>query len=118
VFDYNCNPVPGAIIDIWQTDSKGNYYFEDFTLRGKIHADENGIYHLETIFPGKYSESGVVRPSHLHVKVSSPEGEPLTTQLYFDGDEHHDWLVKPSLILQINETDGIKYSEFDFTVTP
>ena len=118
VFDYNCNPVPGAIIDIWQTDSKGNYYFEDFTLRGKIHADENGLYHLETIFPGKYSESGVVRPSHLHVKISSPEGEPLTTQLYFAGDEHHDWLVKPSLILQINETDGIKYSEFDFTIAP
>jgi len=118
VFDYNCNLISGAIIDVWQTDSNGEYYFEGFTLRGKIHADENGMYHLETIFPGKYSESGVIRPAHLHVKVSSPEGEPLTTQLYFAGDEHHDWLTKPSLILKLNETDGIKYSEFDFTIIP
>ena len=76
------------------------------------------MYNLETLFPGKYSESGGIRPAHLHVKVSSPEGEPLTTQIYFEGDEHHDWLVKPSLILKLNETDGIKYSEFDFTIIP
>ena len=118
VFDYNCDPVSGAIIDVWQTDSNGEYYFEGFTLRGKIHADENGMYNLETIFPGKYSESGTFRPAHLHVKVSSPEGEPLTTQLYFADDEHHDWLTKPSLILKLNEIDGIKYSEFDFTIIP
>ena len=77
VLDYNCNPVPGAIIDIWQTDSKGEYYFEDFTLRGKIHADENGMYIFETLFPGKYSESGIIRPAHLHVKISSPKENPL-----------------------------------------
>lgn len=118
VIDYNCNPIPGAIIDIWQTDSKGEYYFEDFTLRGKVHADDNGMYRFETVFPGTYSESGSVRPAHIHVKVSSTEGEPLTTQLYFAGDKHHDWLVKSSLILEINEADGIKYSEFDFVITP
>ena len=80
VLDYNCNPIPGATIDVWQTDSKGKYYFEDFTLRGKITSDANGMYHLETIFPGKYSELGSFRPAHIHVKVSSPEGEPITTQ--------------------------------------
>lgn len=118
VIDYNCNPVPGAIIDIWQTDSKGEYYFEDFTLRGKVYADDNGMYHFETIFPGKYSELGTFRTAHIHAKVSSSEGEALTTQLYFIGDKHHDWLVKPSLILELNETDGIKYSEFDFVIIP
>ena len=118
VLDYNCNPIPDAIIDIWQTDSDGKYYFDNFILRGKIYADSNGEYSIQTIFPGKYSESGTFRPAHLHVKVSSSDGELLTTQLYFAGDKHHDWLVKPSLILETNEINGIYYSEFDFVVSP
>ena len=119
VLDYNCNPVPGAIVDVWQTDAAGKYYSEDFTLRGKVHADENGKYVLETIFPGKYSESGVFRPAHLHVKILSPEGGSyLTTQLYFANDEHHDWLVKPSLVLELTQMNGIQYGEFDFVITP
>jgi protocatechuate 3,4-dioxygenase beta subunit len=39
--DVNYNPVPGAIIDVWQTDSEGEYYFEDFALRGKTHANDD-----------------------------------------------------------------------------
>ncbi|WP_316504938.1 hypothetical protein [Nitrosopumilus sp.] len=117
VLDYNCNPVPDAIIDVWQTDSNGKYYFDDFTLRGKIIVDGNGMYTLETIFPGKYSELGSFRPAHIHVKVSSPASPPLTTQLYFEYDEHHDLLVKPSLILDYDEdVNGIRHAEFDFVI--
>ena len=118
ILDSNCNPVPDAIVDVWQTDSNGEYYFEDFTLRGKVHANGTGFYTVDTIFPGKYTEAGQFRPAHLHLKVSSPEGSSLTTQLYFAGDEHHDWLVRPSLILELNEMDRIKYAEFDFIITP
>ena len=116
VLNHNCDPVPEAIIDVWQTDSNGNYYFEDFTLRGKIKADEHGQYKLETIFPGKYSEAGFMRPAHIHVKVSAPSLSSHTTQLYFEGDEHHDFFVRPSLILKLDEKDGTKYSEFDFVI--
>lgn len=93
-----------------------NYYFEDFTLGGKITADNNGQYNIETIFPGKYSEAGATRPAHIHLKISPPGLSSHTTQLYFEGDEHLDYFVKPSLILKINERDGTKYSEFDFVV--
>jgi len=116
VLNQNCDPVPEAIIDVWQTNSNGNYYFEDFTLRGKIKADEHGQYKLETIFPGKYSEAGFMRPAHIHVKVSAPSLSSHTTQLYFEGDEHHNFFVRPSLILKLDEKDGIKYSEFDFVI--
>ncbi len=116
VLNQNCDPIPDAIIDVWQTYSKGNYYFEDFTLRGKIKADELGQYKLETIFPGKYSQAGVMRPAHIHVKVSAPGFSSHTTQLYFEGDEHHDFFVRPSLILKLDEKDGIKYSKFDFVI--
>ncbi len=116
VLNQHCEPIPEAIVDVWQTDSNGNYNFEDFTLRGKIKADEYGQYKLETIFPGKYSEAGVMRPAHIHLKVSAPGLLSHTTQLYFEGDEHHDFFVKPSLILKLDEKDGIKYSEFDFVI--
>jgi len=116
ILNQNCDPVPEAIIDVWQTDSNGNYYFVDFTLRGKIKADEHGQYTLETIFPGKYSEAGFMRPAHIHVKVSAPSLSAHTTQLYFEGDEHHDFFVRPSLILKLDEKDGTKYSEFDFII--
>jgi len=116
ILNQNCDPVPEAIVDVWQTDSNGNYYFEDFTLRGKIKADESGQYKLETTFPGKYSEAGFMRPAHIHVKISVPSLPSHTTQLYFEGDEHHDFFVKPSLILKLDEKDGIKYSEFNFII--
>ena len=116
VLNQNCDPIPEAIIDVWHTDSNGNYYFQDFTLRGKIKADENGQYKLETRFPGKYSEAGLMRPAHIHVKVSAPSLPSHTTQLYFEGDEHLDFFVKPSLILKLDEKNGTKYSEFDFVI--
>jgi len=116
VLNQNCDPVPEAIVDVWQTDSNGNYHFEDFTLRGKITADERGQYKLETILPGKYSEGGIMRPAHIHVKVSAPDLPSHTTQLYFEGDEHFDFIVKSSLILKLDEKDGTKYSEFDFVI--
>ena len=116
VLNQNCDPIPEAIIDVWHTDSNGNYYFQDFTLRGKIKADENGQYKLETRFPGKYSEAGLMRPAHIHVKVSAPNLSSHTTQLYFEGDEHLDFFVKPSLILKLDEKNGTKYSEFDFVI--
>jgi len=116
VLNQNCDPIPDATVDVWQTDSNGNYYFKDFTLRGKIKADEGGQYKLVTTFPGKYSEAGVMRPAHIHVKISAPGMSSHTTQLYFEGDEHHDFFVKPSLILKLDEKNGTKYSEFDFVI--
>ena len=116
VLNQNCDPIPEAIIDVWHTDSNGNYYFQDFTLRGKIKADENGQYKLETRLPGKYSEAGLMRPAHIHVKVSAPNLSSHTTQLYFEGDEHLDFFVKHSLILKLDEKNGTKYSEFDFVI--
>ena len=40
VLDQNCNPIPGAILDFWQTDSDGNYDNEGYTLRGKIQTNQ------------------------------------------------------------------------------
>ena len=116
VLNQDCNPISNAIIDVWQTNSEGNYYFKDFTLRGKVTADNDGQYEIETIFPGKYSEAGTTRPAHIHLKISAPGLSSHTTQLYFEGDADLDFFVKPSLILKLDERDGIQYSDFDFVV--
>src|SRR3546814_3752389 len=45
------------------------------------------------------------RPAHLHLKVSAPGYELITTQLYFPGDAHNDddvaSAVKPELVLDL-----------------
>jgi protocatechuate 3,4-dioxygenase beta subunit len=82
VFDQNCEPLAGAVVDFWQADAAGVYDNVGYTLRGRVTADEGGAYAMETIEPGVYPG----RPPHLHVKVFAPDGrELLTTQLYITG---------------------------------
>ncbi len=52
--------------------------------------DENGYYGYKTILPGAYalgpSASSPRRCRHIHYKVSHPDFENITTQMYFEGD--------------------------------
>lgn len=116
VLNQNCDPIPGAIIDIWQVDADKNYHFEDYLMRGKIKADENGNYKIDTILPVNYDILFNTLPAHLHLKVSEPDQSSHTTQLYFAGDPYLDQYVKDSLILKITEKDGIEYANFDFVI--
>jgi catechol 1,2-dioxygenase len=63
------------------------------------------------------------RPAHLHIKVIYPGYEPITTQLYFRGDEHlEDDVVdgvKPELILDTRPTgERSLEAEYDFVLDP
>src|SRR5215210_937923 len=70
VIDKDCNPIPGAIVDIWQCNNTGKY--SDFKqentsnqtwLRGYQKTDRNGMCKFTSIFPGWYDG----RITHLHV---------------------------------------------------
>jgi protocatechuate 3,4-dioxygenase beta subunit len=81
-----CKPVQGAILDIWQADSSGNYDNKGFNLRGKITTDKDGKYVLYTIYPRRlHIGTTAIRPSHIHVMVGVPDQPILTTQVYFEG---------------------------------
>lgn len=92
VVDADCQPVPGAVVDIWHTDATGDYSdFEDggdgkdegpgtTFCRGAQTADERGILEFETIYPGWYP----ARAIHIHAAVQVGGDDVLTTQLYFD----------------------------------
>jgi catechol 1,2-dioxygenase len=83
-------PVKGALIEVWQTDSNGEYHYKDegYRLRGQLRSGENGQYEYHTIKPGRYQIMNGFRPAHIHVKVSKPGFSTVTTQLYFKGDPY------------------------------
>jgi protocatechuate 3,4-dioxygenase beta subunit len=111
VVNQDCEPMPGAVLDFWQTDSAGVYDNTGYTLRGTIVAGDDGSYRLDTIVPGKYE----TRPAHIHVKVWASGEELLTTQLYVINNDK-DEFVKDSLIIEPREQDGAKAASFDFVV--
>jgi catechol 1,2-dioxygenase len=117
-------PLPGALLDVWQTNQAGLYEHEDpsqpdWNLRRRFAAGEDGRYEFRTVAPAAYQipHSGPVgrflaavgrhpwRPAHLHLKVSAAGHRPLTTMLYLDGDPwlHDDTIfsVKPELVVAL-----------------
>ncbi|MGP3769974.1 catechol 1,2-dioxygenase [Streptomyces sp. SDT5-1] len=112
----------GATVEMWHADDDGFYSqyapgLPEWNLRGTIVADEQGHFKIHTVQPAPYQiptdgSCGKLiaaagwhawRPAHLHLKVSAPGHQLVTTQLYFDGGEHvADDIasaVKPELIL-------------------
>ena len=80
VLDQDCNPLPNAWLDFWQTDAEGEYDNEGYRLRGHQFTDSQGRYYLDTVLPGLYLSRPI---EHIHVKVQPDGGEVVTSQLYF-----------------------------------
>jgi len=109
VLGADCKPVTGALLDFWQADEKGEYDNKGFRYRGKVTADGDGRYRIETILPAEYPG----RPRHLHVKVQRPGARVLTTQLYFPGEPHRQ---NPALVVKAERRDGAWVAVFDFNL--
>jgi len=129
--------LPGALVEIWHADDLGYYSqfapgLPEWNLRGAVIADADGQIVVHTKQPAPYRIPGdgatgalisaagwhTWRPAHLHLKVSAPGHELLTTQLYFTGGDYLDSdiasAVKPELILA--PVDGkVRY---DFVLAP
>lgn len=103
VVDTRCQPVPGALLDFWQCDEKGEYDNQGFRLRGHQFADRKGQFVLDTVVPGAYPG----RTPHLHVKVQRKGGQILTTQLYLPGHPGNagDFLFDPRLLMVARGSD-------------
>jgi len=92
VYDAAGMAVPGAVVEIWQTDESGVYLHpgdpgteqrdRNFQFYGEAITAADGSYSFRTILPGHYEP----RPRHIHVKVKLEGNELLTTQFYFEGD--------------------------------
>ncbi len=108
-------PIPGAVLQFWSSDDKGNYDMVGYRLHGYTVADEQGRYQIETIIPSCYEPR---QAKHLHVKVQGVS-RPLTTQLYFsnDPDRLRDRYYSEVLDVQVEDApDGGKRGTFDFVI--
>jgi protocatechuate 3,4-dioxygenase beta subunit len=107
VLDANCQPISNAWLDFWQAGADGEYDNAGYTLRGHQFTDEGGRYYLETVMPGLYSSRPI---RHIHVKVQAPNGQVLTSQLYFP-DQPVD-----NLTVQLLPQEGYQLGIFNFVV--
>jgi len=89
--DQNGCAIKDAKIEIWQCDAFGAYHHPrdrgniaepEFQGYGFTQTDLSGAYRFKTITPVRYPG----RTPHIHVRVSRPGMESLTTQLYLEGD--------------------------------
>jgi catechol 1,2-dioxygenase len=134
-------PLPGAVIDIWQTGPNGGYDIWDerqpeFNFRGRFHPAESGDYEFQTMVPkpytvptdgptGRYLEAvgqHPWRPAHIHFKVSADGHKPLITQVFFPDDPYleNDTIgaVKSALVRPIERQDGVATCDFDIRLRP
>jgi protocatechuate 3,4-dioxygenase beta subunit len=114
VLTTDCRPIPGALVDFWHADDRGEYDNAGFRLRGHQFADELGRYRLETIVPGLYPG----RTRHFHVRVQAPTQPVLTTQLYFPDEpgNRSDGIFRPELVLAVRDAESVKTAAFDFVL--
>jgi len=121
VLDLDGNPIAGALLDVWQTQSNGLYDAQDANpdelhMRGKFRSDAEGRYQIRTVLPVNYPipSDGPVgrmlratgrhpwRPAHIHFVVSAEGYEPVTTHIFDRTDPYLQsdavFAVKDSLI--------------------
>ncbi len=134
-------PLGGATVELWHADDLGFYSqfapgLPEWNLRNTFIANEHGHFEIHTVRPAPYQiptegACGVLiesagwhawRPAHLHLKVSAPGYELITTQLYFPGDPHNDddiaGAVKPELLLDPKPVVGGEEAVYDFVLDP
>ena len=128
VLDLDGAAVPGASIEVWQTDSNGMYDIQDEeqpkdNLRGWYRTNERGEFLIRSIRPTSYpiptdGPVGVLlratdrhphRPAHVHAIVSAPGYATLTTHLFDAEDVFLDsdvvFAVKDSLIRTFSKNE-------------
>jgi len=99
------NPLPGAVMEVWEADADGLYdvQYDDrrTAARGRLAADGSGGYRFWGITPTPYpiphdgpvgqllaaTGRSPMRASHLHFKVSHPGFRTLITHIFVAGDE-------------------------------
>jgi catechol 1,2-dioxygenase len=102
VLDTTGKPVPGALVDVWQTNEDGFYDVQqkgtqpDFNLRGVFTAGEDGAFWFRSVKPRFYPipDDGPVgkllgalgrhpnRAAHIHVIVTAPGFDPVITHIF------------------------------------
>ncbi len=119
----NCQPLPGAELEVWHADDLGRYDNDDpddppaadeCRCRGRLRADAEDCFRLRTVLQANHRQvpdASCNRVEHLHVRLSAPGYTPWTTEIGLLPDEHvhDDVLFDPDLAVgpePVPEGDG------------
>jgi hydroxyquinol 1,2-dioxygenase len=144
VTDAHGQPVPNAMLTVWQTAADGRYdiqnSLEEIDCRGIFFADANGNYLVRTVRPLGYyipldgpvgqmvlaQKRHGMRPAHIHFLVAAVGYRELVTALYIAGDDHlEDDVVfgaSGDLVVEVKDNDqaspvkGLPSVHFDFSL--
>jgi catechol 1,2-dioxygenase len=83
VYNTRGEALPGAKIEIWQTNHLGHYDLSGYRYRAALVAGAKGLYDFQSVIPGHYPARTC---QHIHFLVSAPGYKPLVTQMYFGSD--------------------------------
>jgi hydroxyquinol 1,2-dioxygenase len=102
-------PLPDALIEIWQADDNGFYdvqYKESSQVfgRGHLYSDRDGSYSFWSVRPEAYpiptdgpvgellttAQRSPMRPAHVHFMIKVPGYKTLITHVFKDGDPYLD----------------------------
>jgi hydroxyquinol 1,2-dioxygenase len=135
-------PVPAAVVEVWQADAAGNYDVQypelaQHQARGVLRAGPDGRFDFRTIVAEAYPipADGPVgdmlratrrhpwRPAHLHFMITAPGYEKLVTHVFRSGDRYLDsdavFGVRQSLVADwVKQPDGVYRLDFDFVLNP
>jgi len=142
VTDNAGQPIPNALIQVWQTSEHGLYDLQTLgesgmDLRANFRTDKAGNYWFRTVRPLGYSipMDGPVgemvrqqnrhgfRPSHIHFLIGGDGFRELVTALYFGDDDHIDsdtvFGVSGSLVVNAKDDPdspikGLQAVHYDF----
>jgi hydroxyquinol 1,2-dioxygenase len=121
VLDLAGRPIAGALLDVWQADSQGQYDSQipdtdELHMRGKFRTNASGEYLVRTVRPVHYgvpadgpvgrmlqaTDRHAFRPAHIHFVVSADGHQPVTTHIFDAAGQYLDsdtvFAVKQSLI--------------------
>lgn len=128
VKDTKGEPIEGVQVDVWETDSSGNY---DVQYGGRerpdgrcvLSSDKEGLFWFRGIVPVPYPiphdgpvgkllldlERHPMRPSHMHFMFQKEGWDSLITALYLRGDPYENsdavFGVKETLIVDLGNAD-------------
>lgn len=117
VLDLRGKPIPGARVEIWHVNTKGEYDNDGFRLRGQVAVNAKGEYWFETFAPVAYSS----RCAHVHTRVTAPGAKTLATEIQFADDPKGvggkgGW--RKSLAMKTETSGDQKLGTFVFVLRP
>jgi hydroxyquinol 1,2-dioxygenase len=125
-------PLPGALVDTWQSDADGFYDVQrgdDLDLRGRFRTDREGRFWFWSVVPSSYPvpTDGPVgemlraqgrhpfRPAHVHFKIAADGFRRLVTHTFIAGDRYLDsdavFGVKESLVRELDSMEPGRASD-------